>query len=677
MTPLQLRNVCIFQRHILGFVRRRVRETSARKVWCFMFRMWKRFSAIAMCIDRAQIREVVVAAHNVDKLTSAVASALGLRENSMAGDRAMERAKEEVAIFPHCKILRSFSYVEVPDWPMLREDINTDGIFVLQSVSRDACDGRARQLTTKALCSTGKNTARSPSDGYGRRSDMPAVRRLGLFSEARVSGCRIRRRCALFRSLLGDKVRAGGASSTRDTWERLYTYRTSDCRILARVLHTLHNGGISSSPVPYIFPHHLIRCAAATRVQAVWRGYVSRWNVLLPLATCLILERATVCLQRWWRYVTGIGERLRLSRRLWALASAISTPVMYMELDVYFVLTRGWRNTNNIEEDIFCFQGDCKAVHLLDSSGECMNLHSRRESDDGTSNSACKTKQSLHGTAIQTNAPAGGRRLPLWALTKAIPSTVASDVCKTMSSHNIGALLTENVEVKLVVWPLAARVIESSHLTIERGREDGVSIAPQRVDEDIVNFPQIVGNDIETSCIIGESDDITESCVARVAGKEQRQTIDLRKILANSDMLELSFTSVQEARKRAILLAFATEEPGKGRNRPVAQLMTFEMLCKAAAEKHGTAVSTFSRPLTDYKPGNSVEVQMTSDSGLKGRSHPGILNRDHGDGNFQVSALEVVCVCRDDANEVAQGLCLSTLYIIDLETNEVLRGKFL
>ncbi|CAN0505719.1 unnamed protein product, partial [Ectocarpus sp. 8 AP-2014] len=56
----------------------------------------------------------------------------------------------------------------------------------------------------------------------------------------------------------------------------------------------------------------------------------------------VIVSRAGVCIQRWWRYQTGLALRLRLCRRLWALASAVSSPTLYVELDVFFTLIRGW-----------------------------------------------------------------------------------------------------------------------------------------------------------------------------------------------------------------------------------------------------------------------------------------------------------------------------------------------
>ncbi|CAN0452534.1 unnamed protein product, partial [Ectocarpus sp. 12 AP-2014] len=55
-------------------------------------------------------------------------------------------------------------------------------------------------------------------------------------------------------------------------------------------------------PVPFILERQLFRCASATRIQAAWRGHVLRCTLSDTLASCVIVSRAGVCIQRWWRY---------------------------------------------------------------------------------------------------------------------------------------------------------------------------------------------------------------------------------------------------------------------------------------------------------------------------------------------------------------------------------------
>lgn len=611
MTPAQIRSLARFQQSIVGFLRVKVKKTCARRVELFVCRMKKMFSSFIACIERAEIGGVVVASAFAGELASAVAQALMVTTPNSSKEEAIRRATAMVVVVPNCRLLRPFSYVSMADWPFLREDARTDGIFTTRS--RAACG--------------------SVSSGY--------TSTLGLFQGTRMRRCKIRRRgVSIYRHRT--PVSTEASFTTVQSREQLWVFRPDDARLLARVLCAMRSGRLGGPPVPNILERHMFRCAAATRVQAAWRGHVCRWNILAPLTSCMMVSRAVICLQRWWRYLRGLARRLRLCRRLWALAVAIHRPVMYMEHDVYCALTHGWLSST-------C--SDCGVQFVLHRDGTVGVV---RESMEAEARRGLTGEAGRPGTLARRARP---RELPLWVYGDIIP--YASKESKNEVVRQVGSLLTEGVQVKRVVWPVPAAstsCVPAEKVGLGRGeKNDNVTTLAENAQSCGSCIGKLKfasgGARLESEAIaMCETHGLQSESQKFPGGHSMLQSVDLRKSHGHMDMVELTFGSAEEARARALLLAFATGECGFVSNQPVAQLMTFEMLQRAAAGKPGQAIPILVAPAHGYERDDNVEMSMLRLSeGFGGSWYPGVINRNNGDGKFKVkfNGLRLFQRCAD------------------------------
>lgn len=635
-----------FQRRILGYLRERVRVTCVRRIEDFTILINTRFSSFVEFLARADVGGVVVASGSAGDLMAAVAKALMATIPNLTKDDAARQTMTMVSIVTKCRLLRPLSYVDLSDWPLLREDPETDGIFVMQSNTGHT------PRNVRHLAEWGK--VRPPSS-------LRNLKRLqaGLFDGARIRKCKIRRRGTSFcRSSLSDALYAAGAVSSlarcKECME-LWVFRPADTRMLGRVLCALRNGPNGRPPVPNILELHMFRCAAATRVQAVWRGHVSRWNLSAPLASCLILYRAVVCLQRWWRTLSGLGARMRLCRRLWALASAVSCSTLYIELDVFFVLSRGWRRSSDERGAVkFAFEDRGTVMEVMEGAVET------RQGWNTTSN-PCFPRGFVE--------PRGVRRLPLWASGRVIPHATRAEVGRRQVLSQVGMLVTEGVQAKRVVWPIAAATATAISTSADEQRPgaDGggaTSSAWQTRGNHIKTIEssstEIWAASYESATNLTSAGNGFVTSYSRAKEDETLPSIgpplDLRESHPGVEIVELTFSSAREARARALLLAVATEEPGLAPARPIAQLMTLEMLRRAAAGRPGRAVPTLVTPTIGYQRGDNVEMSMMRLSeGFGGSWYPGVVERNNGDGKFQVILIFLVVVA---AEEIPAGVAM-------------------
>lgn len=629
MTTAHIRSLVYFQRRIVGFLRARVKEACARRLAFFVFRMKKKFSSFVSCLDRAEVGGVVVGADYIGELAAAVAQALMATVPNLTKGEAFGEATMMISVVPNCRLLRSFSYVSMADWPFLREDADTDGIFTTRSyAAREPTNDRYEPALQAA---TDAGSARPLS---GLRDDRKRLSK-GIFDNTRSRRCKIRRRGALFgrpRRLVSAETADVSPLQKKTFREQVWVFRPADTRMLARVLCILRNRSRGRPPVPNILERHMFRCAAATRVQAAWRGHVCRWNMLTPLTSCLIVSRAVICLQRWWRHLRGLARRLLLCRRLWALASAISCPVMYMEHDVFCTLTRGWRGSSYSNN----------GVQFVLQSGGAVGMV--KEAMEGGSRQR-RSERGHPGAFSGLVKPTGARGLPLWASGYVVPHATPSEVEERIILRHVGILLAQGVEVKRVVWPLSA-ASDTSVPVVQQ--EQGIrhntgtmrAEAMQSCDGymDALEFSsteialETIASTSRERDFILHSSSLETHCAASTL-----PPVDLRESHGSIDMVELTFASAREARARALLVAVATEEAGMAPNQPIAQLMTFGMLQRAAAGKLGRAIPTLVRPAQGYKCGDNVEVSMLRLSeGFGGSWYPGLIGRNNGDGKYKV-----------------------------------------
>lgn len=565
----------------------------------------RRFASLVARLDRAHVGGVVVASDAVGDLAAAVTKALMVTTTGLSWDEAAERTVGMITTVANCRLLRPFSYNDVPARLALEKDVKTDGIFVTRSPAGSRVRAEPCRVYSQSFAATRAFSTTRPFSGLREpKRDPQVLRRGGVFGSPRVTECIISWRNTSTRRYCLDRVEEieRGGTGVGDLGKQLWIFRPTETCVLARVLRTLRTRSVAKHPVPYILERHLFRCAAATRLQAAWRGHVLRWNLVDTLASCLIVARAGVCIQRWWRYQTGLATRLRLCRRLWALASAVSSPTLFMELDVFFTLTRGWRWPKDKDDIAFSFEsGDRVAIVNKSNDGPFLAFE-QRKTNAGQKN----------GREGCTKTPAC-RELPMWARRNFVRELLSSKVQHRRVLRHVGALVTEGVTVKKVVWPVAAAAVAAASEPAKESSTNGnASYGLTQVGEDDKAPMPLTDTDI---WVVSEQSEVSgETCRGRtrqgISCDDSGPPIDLGNNYGDIDMLELTFSSVQEARARALLLTLATEEPGVPANRPVAQLMTLGMLRRAAAGKPGQASPTPNKSVQIYDRGDAVEVSM-------------------------------------------------------------------
>lgn len=627
LTPVQLRSLAKFQRHIAGKFRLKVLIKCTKSIERFMGRTNKRFAAIGACLDRAKVGGIVVTSNAVGKLVEAVSKAL-MTANGMSIDDSNKRAEEMVTVITTCRLIRTFSYVNFPHWPVLTEGIKTDGVFVTKSCTGGppACIDCPDGFLPSADMTTYRHV-RSISGLKEQQMTVRQGRRIGVFGNRRVKDFRVSRRGVAVRHLHREfavKEPERVSSLGLKTPDKLWIFQPVETHMLTRVLLTLRNRYNGKPPIPCILELHLFRHAAATRIQAGWRGHVLRWNLLESLVSCLIVARAGLCIQRWWRGLNGIRARLRLTRRLWALASSVCAPTMYMELDVYYVLTRGWQRGSGEDGFAFILNGGGKATRVVPRDTNTPDATENvQEANSGKINHMhCHQRDS--GGSISSSTV---REPPLWLEKLGVPQILESEVGKRLIFHQVGHLLIEGVETKRVMWPVGAKVATSLSPAQDPGNSCNLD-----VDQAPAHFVDLLESPRQDQSSEVRQALVSEPCPDRaedgVTTGESQDLVDFESRLGGLEMLELTFSSTEEAKARALLLALATEENGVASNRPIAQLMTLDMLRRAAAGSPGKAAPLVKSPPMGYQRGDVVEVSLLKH--LEGRGGDRFLGTING-----------------------------------------------
>lgn len=617
MTPVQLRSLTWFQRRIAGRFRLKVLISCARILERFIQKVSTRFAAFVESLEDAQVGGIVVAQCQSGELAAAVARALVVTTPGLTWVEAAELTGTMVTIIPDCRCLRQYSYVEMPGWPVFEKDVDTDGVFVTRSRG-----SRNPGLNSNSSSTPELTTTAPPRPLSGLRDPRPRSRvrnRRGIFGSPRVRQCKVSRRIAPpIRSL----PRAAATAETRgtlgtraDAHEQLWVFRPQRTRMLARVLCTLRYGSVGKPPVPFILERQLVRCASATRIQAAWRGHVLRWVLLDTLTSCVIVGRAGVCIQRWWRYQRGLSARLGLCRRLWALASVVWSPVMYIELDVFCALTSGWQWEGGDENVLFTFQDGDRVAAVKRSSGDRVSCAVDSEMSPRFGQGGSKASPSNPGAA-RGGKRSVGRELPMWAVGSVVQQVPLSEVNHGQVLNQMGALLTVGVKAKKVAWPLALAATAATEPGEDGGVQSGIETSPRQPGGTCGASSESFSTEIRLAS--ARSEEVCDRASARPFRAHQVENLvesghplDLgTKARGEVELLELTFSCAQEARARAVLLALGTEEPGTWPSRPVAQLMTLEMLRRAAAGEPGHAAPILRTPAEGFRRGDAVEVSL-------------------------------------------------------------------
>jgi len=82
--------------------------------------------------------------------------------------------------------------------------------------------------------------------------------------------------------------------------------------------------------------HDIVPQAAATVIQATWRGVFKRQRGSNLMLNKLLKRRAVIALQRWWRMRNGLYRRFRMLQSVHEVCKNINEPVLYMDLWSFF-----------------------------------------------------------------------------------------------------------------------------------------------------------------------------------------------------------------------------------------------------------------------------------------------------------------------------------------------------
>ncbi|CAM9902934.1 unnamed protein product [Ectocarpus sp. 6 AP-2014] len=636
MTPTQLRSLAWFQRRIAGHFRLKALVTCVRTLERFVGKVRTKFSTFVDSLEHAQVGGIVVSHDQSGELAAAVAKALMVTTPGLSWIEASERTATMVTTVSDCRLLRPFSFVEMPDWPVLEKDVDTDGLFVSRSA---ACSGTRAKLPGVGPYML--EASDTPPRTQGLRETRPHSRvptRLGVFGSPRIQECKVsRRNCAVRKFCQGSAAakRRATMNARRDVNKQLWAFRPLAVRLLARVLRTLRNESMGKPPVPFILERQLLRCASATRIQAAWRGHVLRWTLSDTLASCVIVSRAGVCIQRWWRYQTGLALRLRLCRRLWALASAVSSPTLYVELDVFYTLIRGWKWDGDKDGVAFSFQSGNRVAAMSSFSDPPSGALGSKGANDLAGHEKRRGLVVSHSAARDTDRHT--RKLPMWTLKSIVRQVLPSKIRQGAALIQVGALLTVDVKAKKVIWPLAPATTDTSEPA--EGGDVGDITTSSALGQS--NGTRDTSSESSSTAIcltsarsgeVGSQTHPIRAVPQREVSAEAGPPINLRtKNGDDVELLELTFSSIQEARARAVLLALATEEPGVVPNQAVAQLMTLGMLRRAAAGEQGQALPILKTPAQGFRRGDAVEVSLFRLSeGRGGAWFPAVVDRRNG-----------------------------------------------
>ncbi|DBA04818.1 TPA: hypothetical protein N0F65_004455 [Lagenidium giganteum] len=307
---------------------------------------------------------------------------------------------------------------------------------------------------------------------------------------------------------------------------------------------------------------------SALAIQSAWRA--SRRHVRRNHREVAI-ARALSCIQRWWRYMSGLRRRTALLRATVQLGASINSNVLFMEAGLYYALSdpMAWR-TIQVTLDEHHATGRCRERGLHCVVG-----------DDGR----VVIELSPAQLALREHYKSG---------TSMLPSTLATLATQLDHSHTRSAFLP--------LWlPDMPDCREESMASREH---DGT---PQLLTERVHVEPTLV----ERELLVGLVDTglgafvtsnpfrhwsaalyVFETCgqvmeLSRRVTEHHHKPWQLGAVAAQS-FVRLTFESATEARRRAIVLLWKTFDP---LTRTYARLYSMELLFGATLLHHQWALS--------------------------------------------------------------------------------------
>lgn len=328
---------------------------------------------------------------------------------------------------------------------------------------------------------------------------------------------------------------------------------------------------------------------AIVSIQSAWRAFVrqSKRNALE-----VAIARALLCIQRWWRFRLGLRRRMDFVRACVLLGASITSRTLFMEESVYCALTSAasWAAVRSAlrpckEQSLHCRMVDSKVSVVLSPSALLLRSQSQRCQGWTLVSASAST------TAATVRAASGQRcsaYLPVW-----LPGTPEhNEVSMTARDEDATPLLL--VE-RVVVEP----TLLERELLLRFGSRQSRSSASTVLDGESEASSAVEG--AETAAYyqrfaMGRSVAETSARVVELAQRLARKNKHLAPTvlaLESTSFVRLTFESVDEARKRALVLLSKTFDPV---TQSFAQLFSIEALVGAALRHHQWALGQVATP---------------------------------------------------------------------------------
>lgn len=299
---------------------------------------------------------------------------------------------------------------------------------------------------------------------------------------------------------------------------------------------------------------------AALSIQSAWRACM-RHSKRHGLEVAI--SRALLCIQRWWRFRVGLRRRLDFLRACLLLGSTINSSTLFMEERVYQSLSdaASWRAVKAAmrpcrEHNLHCRMIDGQ-VEIALTPGQLKLRNASKQGKDSLVHQGSFKAESLSSQRC-------GAYFPVW-----LPGAPEHRE-ESMSSRDEDAtplLLVERVQAEPTVLERELTVGLNQH---------GVEVFPQSNPYRGFRMCQRV---VTTSAHVME----LSRRLSHHATKAWQLPSTTGFALASTSFVRLTFATVEEARRRALVLLCKTYDPVTG---SYARLYSVEALFGAALRHH-------------------------------------------------------------------------------------------
>ncbi|KAH7488687.1 hypothetical protein KRP22_008677 [Phytophthora ramorum] len=323
------------------------------------------------------------------------------------------------------------------------------------------------------------------------------------------------------------------------------------------------------------------RANAALLIQSAWRASIchSRRNALE-----VTIARALVCIQRWWRFRVGLRRRLDVLRACLLVGASINSRTLFMEASVYQALVETWPAVQAVVARHRCLEHrlHCRIVagahvELTLTPGQLLLYNASREE-----RSILLPQPQYHQVSSASSAHLSSSKIELW------------------SSQRCSAYLP--VWMPGVPDPeqesMSSRFEDAAALLLV----DGVQVEPTLVERELmlgVTQPPVAEMFAQMNPFrafpmcqrVVDSATRVMDLARRLSVHKSTRNWQLEPSQLGMDgtsFVRLTFDSVDEARKRALVLLCKTFDPV---SKTYARMFSLEALFGAAFRHHQWALS--------------------------------------------------------------------------------------